>query len=228
MIIKNPFEHFFPDNLTPEEIHRLFVKEYTEHNSLTAYKHTIVEGSRGSGKSMLLKYLEPECQIIDFNGWEQFLSKTKAFIGIYINCNTGDYRKREFEELLAGGRDTKIVSEKIIIHDFIMRIAEWVIRTISEQLKKEIKEDPQIIDKIIITLDKKGIYADKSIYPRTICGLRNVFSNERILLSTAVEDYFEYYAKPNNYLSYSGNYVDASFQEGSFLFVLLNSFHFLH
>ncbi len=74
MIINNPFEHFYPENLSPEDVYILFIKEYTEHNSLTAYKHTMVEGSRGSGKSMVFKFLEPACQAIEYGGWDNIIS----------------------------------------------------------------------------------------------------------------------------------------------------------
>ena len=87
MDVKNPFEHFYPEVLSPEEIHTLFVKEYTEHNALTAHKHTHVEGSRGSGKTMVFKFLEPACQAIEYGGWSEFAASKRTFIAIYINCS---------------------------------------------------------------------------------------------------------------------------------------------
>lgn len=223
MIINNPFEHFYPEDLSPEEIHSLFVKEYTEHNSLTAFKHTIVEGSRGSGKSMLFKFLEPACQEIEYGGWDNFLRKTKAFIGIYINCNEGDYRKSEFEELLRSKDISQLLAEKIISHEFIMRTAEWTLKTISEQLSTKLKTDEKVFEKIILALDKKGLYSDSTEYPRTLAGLKSIVINERNLVRQSLVDFFDKYAVPNNKLNYLGNFTEPSFTEDSFLFVLFNS-----
>jgi len=223
LIINNPFEHFYPENLSPGDIHKLFVKEYTEQNALTAYKHTIVEGSRGSGKSMLFKFLEPACQIIEHNGWVNFIEKAKAFIGIYINCNTGDYRKKEFEELIKSIDVPKILAEKIIVHELIMRIAEWTLKTTSEQLSDKVKHDKAVIEKIILSLDKKDLYKESAIYPRTLAGIKYIVNNERNLVRQSINSFFDKYAIPNNTLEYSGNFTEPSFTEGSFLFVLFDS-----
>jgi hypothetical protein len=218
--INNPFEHFYPEDLDSKDVHRLFVKEYTEHNYLTARKHTIVEGSRGSGKSMLFKFLEPACQAIEWGEWDAFLkSKPNAFIGVYVNCNTGDYRKSEFEELLASEYVPKILGEKIVVHDFLMRIAECTIKTISDQLSGKLKEDEKTFNEIILALDGRGLYKEPTQYPRTLAGLSTIFSNERKIIRESLRDFFDGYALPNNKLNYTGNLAEPSFTQGSFLYV---------
>jgi hypothetical protein len=219
MIVKNPFEHFYPENLSPQDVQKLFVKEYTEHNALTAYKHTIVEGSRGSGKSMLFKFLEPSSQKIDLGGWDNFLKKGKAFIGIYINCKTGDYRKSEFEELLKIGDIPQIIAEKVIVHEFIMRIVEWTLKSISEQLSDRLKEDEKSFEMIISALDKKGLYGDTASYPRTLNGLKSIATNERKMVRESILNFLLRYGIPNSKLEYSGNLTESSFSEDSFLFI---------
>lgn len=217
MIINNPFEHFYPENLSSEDIHSLFIKEYTEYNSLTAYKHTMVEGSRGSGKSMVFKFLEPACQAIEYGGWDNFISRAKAFIGIYINCNTGDYRRREFEGLMKSKDVPEIFAEKIIVYEFIMRIAEWTLKTISDQLKNKLQADEKAFEKIILVLDKKGLYTDATAYPRTLEGLKAIITKEREAVRESVQTYLLNAGLPNNKLEYSGNFAEPSFVEGAFL-----------
>src|SRR5437588_104505 len=58
----NPFVVDSPEKLTPQQIVDLFVKEYTRLETVKQRRHTFIWGSRGSGKSMMLRYLEPECQ----------------------------------------------------------------------------------------------------------------------------------------------------------------------
>ncbi len=225
MIINNPFEHFYPDDpnqLSPKDIHSLFVKEYTEHNALTAYKHTIVEGSRGSGKSMLFKFMEPACQEIEHKGWDNFLKESKAFIGIYINCNTGDYRRSEFEELLKSSDVPRILAEKIIVHEFIMRIVEWTLKTVFEQLSSRLRVDEKMFEKILSTLDFKKLYSDTAGYPRTFIGLKSIVTNERNLVRKSIADFFNNYNVPDNRLNYSGNFTEPSFTEDSFLFIFFS------
>ena len=71
-----------------------FVRDHTEYAKLAAYAHTIVWGSRGSGKSMHFRFLEPSAQAwradLGLAGDVEKYSKLKdAFIGIYINCRDG-------------------------------------------------------------------------------------------------------------------------------------------
>jgi len=222
MNIHNPFQHFYPEDLSNKDIYELFVKEYTEHNAVTACKHTIVEGSRGSGKSMLFKYLEPACQIIDHQSWKNFKNKKGAFIGIYVNCNTGDYRKREFEELLRTDDVPRVLSEKVIVHDFIMRVAEWTIKAVTDQLSSVISSDEQVFDRIISALDKRGLYGNTNQFPRNLLGLMHVVRNEINLVRMSVEEFFRNYAIPGNKFAFEGNLIDTSFDKNNFLFVFFN------
>lgn len=222
MNLSNPFQHFYPEDLSAEDVHCLFVKEYTEHNSVTACKHTIVEGSRGSGKSMLFKYFEPACQIIEHESWQNFVNKKGAFIGVFINCNTGDYRKSEFEKLLRTDEVPRLIAEKVIIHDFLMRVAEWTTKTVIEQLGDIYSSDKESINVIFSSLDKKGLYSDKDKYPRTIQGLRSAINNEISLVKESIEEFFLNYALPSNRFNVKGNLVDTSFAENSFLRVFFS------
>lgn len=219
MIINNPFYHFYPDELSPEETHSLFVKEYTEHNSLTAYKHTMVEGSRGSGKSMLFKFLEPACQAIEYGRWDNFISSTKAFIGVYMNCNTGDWKKKEFEELIKSKDVPQILAEKVIVHEFIMRISEWTLKTISDQMKDKLQQDDKAFEKIISALDTRNLYTDVSVYPRTLEGLKSIMVREKKAVCESVQTFLNNYGLLNNRLEYLGNLVEPSFADGQFLAV---------
>jgi len=224
IIINNPFEHFYPDDISPKDTHSLFVKEYTEHNSLTAYKHTMVEGSRGSGKSMLFKFLEPACQKIEYDGWDNFISSTKAFIGVYINCNTGDWKKKEFDELIKPKDVPQIFAEKVIVHEFIMRIAEWTLKTISEQMKDKLQQDEKAFEKIVSALDKKQLYTDATVYPRTLEGLTAIITKERDRVRQSVQTFLERVSLPGNRLEYSGNLAEPSFADGQFLAVFFAEF----
>ena len=102
--MRNPFEIKSAELMTPREVAQGFVKEHTEHSKLASYAHTIMWGSRGSGKSMHCKFLEPEAQAWDrdapFGGDVQaFLRSPNSFLGVYINCRDGVLNREELRRL---------------------------------------------------------------------------------------------------------------------------------
>jgi len=63
MKINNPFSVVSPEALSPKDIANLFVDVFTDFPRVQDIGHTFIHGARGSGKSMLLRYLEPAVQI---------------------------------------------------------------------------------------------------------------------------------------------------------------------
>ncbi len=60
--MKNPFEVQTPENLTPKEVAALFENVFADMPSVKKTGHTFIHGPRGSGKSMMFRYLLPEVQ----------------------------------------------------------------------------------------------------------------------------------------------------------------------
>jgi hypothetical protein len=69
-------------------------------------KHTIIWGSRGSGKSMLLRYLEPQCQALVHGGIEAMLKAPESFVAIYCPCKEGQFNKTDLELLSPSAAQT--------------------------------------------------------------------------------------------------------------------------
>jgi hypothetical protein len=90
----NPFAVKTPETLTPAEIVELFVP-YPEFAYLQDTGHQFLHGHRGSGKSMMLKMMEPECQSL--------LAKTciedLPYFGTYLSIKTTEINQPEFERL---------------------------------------------------------------------------------------------------------------------------------
>ena len=59
----NPFAVKTPETLNSDDIASLFIDVYTDFPRLLAQEHTFLNGARGTGKSMMLRYLEPQVQI---------------------------------------------------------------------------------------------------------------------------------------------------------------------
>lgn len=217
-MLKNPFEIQNPEILSAEETCALFVKEYTEYNSLTSYKHTFAHGCRGSGKSMQFRFLEPRCQAIENGGLQKFLDGTGAFIGIYIKCNKGDLMKSEFDFLLQDKQVFPVISQKVVIHYLIMDVAEHILVTFREQLGGLLNEESQerLFERVLPSLDKKNIHSS-SVSKKNLESLLNIVRTEKDLVDQSIMDYFSRSGLPDNTFKYSGNLCDTAFTEGEFL-----------
>jgi hypothetical protein len=60
----NPFEIKTPEQISAQDIVDLFVDVFTDFNQVLEQGHTFLNGPRGSGKSMMFRYIMPDCQII--------------------------------------------------------------------------------------------------------------------------------------------------------------------
>lgn len=67
--MKNPFEYKNPDAIAPKDIIDLFVPVFGEYYNIPLIGHTFINGARGSGKSMMFRYMMPDCQrLVDNEG----------------------------------------------------------------------------------------------------------------------------------------------------------------
>lgn len=84
---KNPFQIKTPEALTAEETVSLFVDEYTEFPKIKAEGHTFIIGPRGTGKSMIFRYLQPDCQC------QHKSLKEIDYLGLYIPLRNAGFTK---------------------------------------------------------------------------------------------------------------------------------------
>jgi hypothetical protein len=152
--LHNPFAVKSPEELTKEQIVNLFVSKYTKIELVKERKHTFVWGSRGSGKSMMLRYLEPQCKAIVHDGLEKFLAQDTAFVGVYCPCKEGHLNKAELG--LLDDLPRLVVTE----HLLNLTVAERVIACLTEQFPPEsfsVGSSQQFTTKAIALFDKASI-----------------------------------------------------------------------
>lgn len=63
-IRQNPFTVLTPEHMGAQEVHALFVQPFTQFNKLCEPGHAMLNGGRGSGKSMIFRFLLPDCQCL--------------------------------------------------------------------------------------------------------------------------------------------------------------------
>lgn len=61
---ENPFRVFTPEDMEAPDVAELFVNPFTDFNKIDGPGHVMLNGPRGCGKSMIFRYLLPDCQCI--------------------------------------------------------------------------------------------------------------------------------------------------------------------
>ncbi|MFP8894603.1 hypothetical protein [Chryseobacterium sp. EZn1] len=91
----NPFEVKTPEDVTASEVHELFVDVFTDFYQVREVGHTFLNGPRGSGKSMMFRYMMPDCQMIDKNCSISGLD----YFSLYVPIKLTDINYPELERL---------------------------------------------------------------------------------------------------------------------------------
>lgn len=86
-MMNNPFQIKTPEKLNADETLSLFVDVFTDYQKIKTEGHTLLLGPRGIGKSMMLRFLQPDCQCLYYNGTVSDID----FIGIYIPLRNASF-----------------------------------------------------------------------------------------------------------------------------------------
>ena len=135
----NPFIYEAATNLTPEKIEELYI-DIEKSDLIVSQKNLFVEGYRGSGKSMLLKY----------NSFDMKYHRDKQvnFIGIYTSCQTALFSKKEYELL-----DNKLHSLIIAEHILVLTMTESLLTSLLNMKLLNEKEEIEFIEEIEFYFD---------------------------------------------------------------------------
>ncbi len=127
LLQRNPFVVETPEKLAPSEIVALFVEQFTHIEAIKQRKHTFTWGSRGSGKSMMARYLEPKCQQIVYGDATSAFSLPDPFLAVYCPCKEGHLNRTELA--LLDRSSSLIISE----HALNILVADRVMQCIKDQ-----------------------------------------------------------------------------------------------
>lgn len=135
---KNPFADVVANGLPPDAVHGLFVGQTGSLISLKNHVDTIVEGQRGTGKTMLLRYfsVEVQCSMIaatadtKSNVIQHFRNKQLP-VGIYCCLTNAGVNRSDFEVLKNHARQ-RVLFEHITALFVLCRIIV-AIRALAQQ-----------------------------------------------------------------------------------------------
>src|ERR1700683_3073524 len=92
---ENPFAVQTPEDIAAREVADLFVDVFTDFYHIPSIGHTFLHGPRGSGKSMMFRYLEPDCQQAKLNRSLEQL----PFYSVYVPIKNTDLKLTELARL---------------------------------------------------------------------------------------------------------------------------------
>jgi hypothetical protein len=140
MNLLNPFDKYEAEEYDVESVYEMFVDDKTIIDEFCKPRHHFIWGARGSGKSMLLRFFEPYCQLKKYNGWDNFFNSPTSFIGIYCPIPRGLLDDEKFRRI------DSFIADILSSHLFNMLVSESMLRTICEQLKNVSIEESSKID----------------------------------------------------------------------------------
>lgn len=90
----NPFKVYSPEDMTAEQVTTLYVP-VAEKLEIDGPEHVFIHGHRGCGKSMMLRLMAPDCQMID----QKKELKDLPYLGIYATIKATGLDVTEYERL---------------------------------------------------------------------------------------------------------------------------------
>lgn len=93
--INNPFQYLTPDSIEAKEALNLFVDVFKDYYQILNIGNTFIHGPRGSGKSMMFRIMQPDCQKLKYN---KKLHDIK-FYAFYIPIKDATFRISELAAL---------------------------------------------------------------------------------------------------------------------------------
>ena len=132
----NPFSVKTPETLKAKDIATLFVDVFSDFPRLLESEHTFLHGARGTGKSMMLRYLEPHVQLA---AEKVRKANELAHYAIHMPIKKANYALSELERL--NGAPYWLLSEHIITVNAVIHILDSLRSLYNPEESEAINED---------------------------------------------------------------------------------------
>lgn len=230
----NPFRITTPEDLTACEAVNLFVDVFSDFTQITDPGHVFIKGPRGVGKSMMFRYLQPDCQCLKTSTCIEDL----PFIAIYIPLKNTNFTLTELKRLENKHAST-ILNEHLMVTHILIRVFDNLINSggfvedkKAQELRSyytdsfvsilDIEEANSIEEKGSLDLLKLMLRQTKKVYKDTINYVKQCsFSNSILPYTGQLYDYIDYLVPVLEDLS------DAISDNNATFYLLLDDAHFL-
>lgn len=230
----NPFRITTPEDLTAHEAVNLFVDVFSDFTQITDPGHVFIKGPRGVGKSMMFRYLQPDCQCLKTETCIEDL----PFIAIYIPLKNTNFTLTELKRL-ENKHASAILNEHLMVTHILVRVFDNLINSGGFDEDKKVQElrnyytnsflsilgleEANLIDtKSSQDLLKLMLRQIKKAYKDTINYVKQCsFSNAILPYTGQLYDYIDYLVPLLEDLS------DAISDNNATFYLLLDDAHFL-
>lgn len=216
----NPFAIKTPETLSDHDIATLFIDVFSDFPKVLEKNHTFIHGARGTGKSMMLRYLEPKVQLA---AGKYSNIQDIPFFAIYVPVKTAHYNLAELERLQ--GASYWMLAE----HYFITTLCLSILNKINDLPQGDSIELVSFISKIYKMVGWFGINTNQ---PHDLEELINIFlieknnikrylaklsfSTDSINYTGAIFDYSDFFIK------FIEEIKELSFTPNSTIFLMLD------
>ena len=143
----NPFDLVTANDLKYEEIPHLFVGDYTQFNKISKHFDTVLEGQRGTGKTMILRYMAFETQIriwTDEKGKraKDFLTEASNFVGVYCRLEQGVFDRSDLDAI-----DDEYRRERLFEHRLCLFCLSMML-TAAMSIRNVLQADGKALDEV--------------------------------------------------------------------------------
>lgn len=130
-MITNPFGVYNPEQLDADYIARNFVDVYTDLPALRDRTNTFILGARGTGKSMLLRSLEPEVMLK--SGKAESIA-TLPYLAVHVPLKKAEFAIPELSRL-AGFASISLGEHLLVMHSMYRMLG--LLRTVATNVRNE-------------------------------------------------------------------------------------------
>lgn len=124
----NPFEIKTPETNSAEDILELFVDVFPDFWQVKEIGHTFLNGPRGSGKSMMFRYMMPDCQMLKADCKACELDYFAVYVGIkQTNINNTDLER-------LSNHATLIINEHLLSTFVVAKVLGSILKTFKKEL----------------------------------------------------------------------------------------------
>lgn len=223
--MKNPFEFKYPDDIDPQDVIDLFVPVFGEYYNIPNSGHTFINGARGSGKSMMLRYMKPDCQVLINSDGEKSGEARKVkdldYFAIYIPIKKGHLNKTDIQ--LNNKHGEAILNEHFMVTQFSITIFKELSEADFQEDETGKKAFRSFFNGFFRTLLRYSGYKLEAVVNDS-CGFADIFASIlnilREISSSFQHDYLKKLIGSKEPLAYNG----PIFLYADFLYELLKEF----
>ncbi len=168
-VSRNPFSVKTPEGLPAAEATRLFVDVFTDFNKVIEPGHCMVNGPRGCGKSMMFRFLQPDCQLID----RKCEIQTLPFFAVLVSIKNTSLNLTELRRLQDEHANITL-NEHFLTMFVASRIFETLAKLELHETEKNINSAREFFETFVGRLARAGWTEDPPRLPSEV-SLREVF-----------------------------------------------------